>query len=127
MLFCPPDNAAPLDVALVFITVTNALVRFSGMNSHDPVGQCYTEPGPAWDASIFLPGGVAPPGRPPLLRVRWTLGNVRLIPEWMRRKQRFAEVEMVFQANVVYVANAILQKDMPQQAANLDIITTATG
>ncbi|KAL8979157.1 MAG: hypothetical protein Q9205_005437 [Flavoplaca limonia] len=72
----------------------NSLVRFSRMNSHDPVGQCYTETGPAWDASISLPGGVAPPGRPAPLRVRWVFETVRLIPEWMPWKQRFAEVEM---------------------------------
>lgn len=40
-----PDNASTLDVILVFITVMDALVRFSAMNSNDPVGQCYTESG----------------------------------------------------------------------------------
>ncbi|KAL8885371.1 MAG: hypothetical protein Q9215_006764 [Flavoplaca cf. flavocitrina] len=90
----------------------NSLVRFSRMNSHDPVGQCYTETGPAWDASISLPGGVAPPGRPAPLRVRWVFETVRLIPEWMPWKQRFAEVEMGSRAN---------------KAANLDVIATATG
>lgn len=89
--FFYPYNASQLDVTLVFITVMNALMRFSWMSIADPVGQYWTEPGPAWDAFIVLPNNL-PRSRPPVLEVRWVLETLRLVPSHMRQSRRWAEL-----------------------------------
>ncbi|KAI4280560.1 MAG: hypothetical protein L6R38_004356 [Xanthoria sp. 2 TBL-2021] len=116
--FFYPYDASELDTTLVFITVMNALMRFSWMSIADPVGQCWIEPGPAWDASIVLSENNLPRSRPPILEVRWVLETLRLVPTHMRQSRRWAELGIVFQVDGIYLGNAKLQKGKPQQTVS---------
>ncbi|KAL8647066.1 MAG: hypothetical protein Q9226_006590, partial [Calogaya cf. arnoldii] len=90
--FSYPHDASPLDITAVFITVMNALMRLSWMSSTDRVGPCWTEAGPAWDASIILRESNPPRRQPLILEVRWVLKSLRLVPDYMRRNGRWAEL-----------------------------------
>ncbi|KAL8834573.1 MAG: hypothetical protein Q9170_003701 [Blastenia crenularia] len=103
-------GASNLDVSLVFITIMNALLRFSRMGSSAIVGPCWTDPGPAWDSSMVFPGNGPIRRQPPFLQVIWVIKTLKLVPNFMLQNRRFAELGIVFQVDNIYLGNGLLQK-----------------
>ncbi|KAL8789166.1 MAG: hypothetical protein Q9213_001273 [Squamulea squamosa] len=122
--FFYPQNAAHLDQTLVFITVMNAIMRFSWLG-RDPVGQRWTDPGPGWDASFVIGPNNPPRAFPPILEPRWVIQTLRLVPECMRRNGRWSELGMSFEVDGVYLGNALLMKGRGHPDAGTDKYVTA--
>ncbi|KAL8724617.1 MAG: hypothetical protein Q9166_007849 [cf. Caloplaca sp. 2 TL-2023] len=120
-------DAETLDYTVAMITIMYSITFLSRLSKTAVVPQTYTDPGPHWDASILFPGdGPRPPSdQPHFLEYRWVIGTLRLVPNFMIRNRRFAELGIAFDVDNVYLGSALLQKGKPHQDILSEANTTA--
>lgn len=111
-----------LSYSLVYMTLMNAILAFSYFSRTDVLRKnCYTDPGPRWDAHILFSPEESERTEPPFLEYQWIIRTLIRSPRYMLQRGRFGEFNVDFGVDDVLLGNAALEKGKPSPTLNIDL------